>query len=63
MTINGRKISEKDMESIVIYMDDEIREAVHREFAPCSPEVFLEEYMKRDPGFEDLLTGEFEFEN
>ena len=61
MTINGRAITEKDMDSIVIYMDDEIREAVHMEFAPCSPEIFLEEYLKRDPEFEDLLIGEFDF--
>lgn len=63
MRIYGRAITEKDMENIVIYMDDEIREAVHREFAPCSPEVFLGEYLKRDPSFEDLLTSEFDYEN
>ena len=63
MTIYGRAIKQKDMENIVTYMDDNIREAVHREFAPCSPEVFLEEYLKRDPSFEDLLANEFDFEN
>lgn len=28
-------------------MDDEIREAVHADLAPCSEEEFLVEYMKR----------------
>lgn len=34
-------------ESIVNLMDDEIRESVHADFAPCTESVFLEEYMKR----------------
>lgn len=29
------------------YMDDEIREEVHRELAPCTNEEFMEEYKKR----------------
>lgn len=28
-------------------MDDEIREAVHEEFSPCTELEFLKEYMKR----------------
>jgi anti-CRISPR protein AcrIC5 len=28
-------------------MDDEIREAIHMEFAPCSARVFVEEYSRR----------------
>lgn len=35
------------MEVIAEYMDDEIREAVHAELAPCNDEEFLTEYMKR----------------
>jgi hypothetical protein len=31
----------------VALMDDEIREAVHADLAPCTDEEFLEEYMKR----------------
>lgn len=34
-------------ESIVNLMDDEIREAVHADLAPCSDAEFLEEYKKR----------------
>lgn len=62
MTIYGRAITNNDMIAISSYMDDEIREAVHRKFAPCSPEVFLEEYLKRDPSFIELLENEFSFE-
>lgn len=31
----------------VMMMDDEIREAVHLDLAPCSDEEFLEEYQRR----------------
>lgn len=33
--------------SAVALMDDEIREAVHADLAPCSEMEFLEEYMRR----------------
>ena len=29
------------MDAIAVYMDDELREQVHREMAPCEPEKFL----------------------
>lgn len=34
-------------ETIVEGMDDEIREAVHADLAPCSEEEFLAEYKRR----------------
>ena len=34
-------------ESIVNLMDDEIRESVHSDIAPCSERAFLYEYMTR----------------
>ena len=36
-----------DYEAAVSLMDDEIREEVHADLAPCSEEEFLAEYMKR----------------
>lgn len=63
MTVYGRRITEDDMSIIASYMDDEIREAVHSKLAPCKPEEFLREYLERDPDFEDLLRGEFDFED
>lgn len=44
---------------IATYMDDDIRERLHCEIAPCEPEFFLKEYLKRDPRFEELLHDEF----
>lgn len=34
-------------ESIAALMDDDIREAVHRDIAPCTDREFLEEYQKQ----------------
>lgn len=50
------------MDAIAVYMDDELREQVHREMAPCEPEEFLKRYLELDPDFEDLLHQEFEIE-
>ena len=36
-----------DYENAVHYMDDEIREELHREIAPCTNQVFIDEYCKR----------------
>ena len=33
-----------ELEIAVVYMDDEIREMLHEEIAPCSEEEFLEAY-------------------
>lgn len=46
-------------DAIVTYMNDDIREDVHFDLAPCSEEEFLDEYVKRDPEFEKLLHEEF----
>lgn len=56
------EISQNLMDAIAVYMDDDIREAVHFDFAPCSPEKFLAEYIWRDPSFEELLKTEFSIE-
>lgn len=40
-------ISVDNWESVVSLMDDEIREAVHSDLAPCYPAAFLAEYEKR----------------
>lgn len=61
MTIYGRRITDKDMSNIASYMDDDIREDLHGDLAPCSNEEFINEYLKRDPEFMDLLKTEFEF--
>lgn len=50
------------MDTIASYMDDDIRENLHFRIAPCSPDLFLREYTKRDPDFVDLLKSEFSIE-
>lgn len=45
--------------TITSYMDDEKREQVHSELAPCSSEKFLTRYLELDPGFSELLESEF----
>lgn len=34
-----------DMDTLAEYMDQDIREALHAELAPCTPEKFLEAYI------------------
>lgn len=41
--LNGQEISYAAAEAL---MDDDIREELHRELAPCSEEEFLEAYCK-----------------
>lgn len=43
--------------AIVNLMDDEKREQVHRELAPCSNEEFLQRYLELDKEFEMVLNG------
>lgn len=50
------------MDTIASYMDDDIREDLHFMIAPCSPDLFLREYTKRNPDFVDLLKSEFSIE-
>lgn len=37
----------KYYEAAVMMMDDELREEIHAELAPCTDEEFLREYEKR----------------
>jgi hypothetical protein len=52
--------NERIWESIASYMDDDIRESVHAELAPCTNTEFLNSYLEKDPDFEEnILHGEF----
>lgn len=62
MTIYGRAITNEDMNNIASYMDDEIREALHSELAPCTHEEFISAYLEKDPEFIEILSREFDFE-
>lgn len=56
------KLTQNLMDTIAVYMDDEIREKVHFEHAPCEPEEFLKRYLELDPDFKDVLKSEFGIE-
>ena len=62
MTCYGDTITDKTMNAIASYMDDDKRETVHNELAPCTIEEFLTRYLELDPEFENLLRNEFGFE-
>lgn len=53
------ELDESMLGNIASYMDDEKRELIHYKFAPCSPEKFLIEYLKTDPGFIAVIKEEF----
>ena len=57
-----KKIDKNMMDRIAVYMDDEKREQVHFELAPCEPEEFLKRYLELDPDFENVLKSEFSIE-
>lgn len=61
MTIYGRAITNDDMRNIADYMQDDLREELHGQLAPCSNEEFLREYINRDPDILPLLQSEFDF--
>lgn len=56
------EVTQEQMDAIVVLMDDEIRERIHRELAPCTPEAFLKRYCELVPEFEEVLSGEFSIE-
>lgn len=56
------KLTKNLMSTIAVYMEDEIREKVHFELAPCEPEEFLRRYLELDPEFEGVSKTEFSIE-
>ena len=56
------ELTEEVLDTIASYMDDDKRERVHFELAPCEPEEFLKRYLELDSDFEELLNNEFGIE-
>ena len=56
------ELTQELMDTISSYTDDDKRERVHFELAPCEPEEFLKRYLELDPDFEELLNNEFSIE-
>ena len=44
VNVNGNEVS---MDAAVMLMDDEIREAIPFDIAPCTEQEFVDEYCKR----------------
>lgn len=63
ITVKLSEVNQTMLDDIATYMCDEIREQVHIELAPCSPEKFLVRYLQLDQKFEELLSSEFNVEN
>ena len=57
-----REVNQVRLDEIAGYMNDEIREQVHAELAPCTPEEFLTRYLQLDCEFIKLLLFEFNIE-
>ena len=56
------KLNQELLDAIGTYMDDEKRDRVHFELAPCEPEEFLKRYLELDPEFKGVLKTEFSIE-
>lgn len=54
-------LTDNVMEEIALCMDDEIREQVYYELAPCTNEEFIDRYCELDPMFEEFLLNEFNY--
>lgn len=59
---NEYNFEDETRDAIVNYMDDDKREIVHMELAPCTNRQFIERYIELDPEFEQLLAEEFGIE-
>ncbi len=46
INITNKYGQELDFEAVTQYMDDDIREYLHGELAPCSPQYFYDMYVK-----------------
>lgn len=63
ITIHKRLITDEDMADIATYMDDDIREKLHLEMAPCTYDEFLLAYLEEAPdrdAFMDIMQREFD---
>ena len=57
-----REVNQVSLDEIAVYMNDDIREQVHAELAPCTPKNFLTRYLQLDCKFINLLLSEFNIE-
>ena len=53
------ELNREQFEVVCNLMNDEIREQVNTEVAPCSNRTFIKHYLEYDPDFAQVLDGEF----
>lgn len=56
LDIDGREVS-IDFDALVLLMDDDVRERLHLELAPCSEQAFAEHAIATDPDLRETLYG------
>ena len=57
-----KEVTNEEMNDIALYMDDEIREGIHFNLAPCTNEEFIIAYCNAVPDFEEFLNKTFNIE-
>ena len=49
-------LTSAELDALAEIMDPEIREQIHQDLAPCNPDEFLAEYIRRDPAFGEITA-------
>lgn len=57
-----KEVTNEEMNDMALYMNDDLREAIHRELAPCTNEEFIIAYCNANPAFEICLNELFHIE-
>ena len=57
-----KEVTNEEMNDIALYMNDELRETIHCELAPCTNEEFIIAYCNENPAFEICLNDLFNIE-
>ena len=53
-------LTTETLDALALHMDDAIREQVHDELAPCTPDAFLARYLELEPDHLKDLLKDFE---
>lgn len=51
------EITQEEIDILAVYMDNDVRERVHSELAPCTPTEFLKRYLIYEPDFSTIVKN------
>ena len=51
------EITQEEIDILAVYMDNDVRERVHSELAPCTPTEFLKRYLIYKPDFSTIVKN------